>query len=44
MVVLSAIASSPEDIEWTDDNSARNNFHGTSVLLMKEKKKCKLKH
>lgn len=32
MVVFNAIASNPDEIECTDDSSARNNFHGTSVL------------
>lgn len=32
MVVFNAIASRPDEIGWTFDNSWRKIFHGTSVL------------
>lgn len=41
MVVLSAIASSPEEIGCTWDSSCRNSFHGTSVLQRERKKNTK---
>lgn len=37
MVVFNAIASKPDEIGWTFDNSCRKIFHGTSVLLRMNK-------
>lgn len=39
IVVFSAIASKPDEIGCTFDNSCRNIFHGTSVLYAEKKEK-----